>query len=303
VEGDVGRRPERDDSAAPIEREDGVGQRHRGLHPMLDDDHGMRAVSHDRRKPGEDRLHARWIEVCRRLVEDEEAGERRQHVGDREPLLLAAGQPDRRAALEAGEPDESQRLGHPHPHVVVRPTAVLEPERDLVLDARHDELRFRVLEDDAAHASEDPRRRRRNVELADPEVAPPRPGQHVRDESHERPCQRALARPGRPEHEQDAARIEPERDVAQRRFLSAPIRPAEPARVDCRRRRDLRRDLRGGPRPGGQLDGSPDGNARRAPARRSAAWSSQPPAPATRTPEASIAAATAAWNSGAAAGK
>ena len=51
------------------------------------------------------------IEVGRRLVEHQHGGPEREEAGDREPLLLAAGERRRIAPLEAGEPDGGERRG------------------------------------------------------------------------------------------------------------------------------------------------------------------------------------------------
>ena len=91
----------------------------------------------------------RRVEVRRRLVEDEHLGPRRQHPGDREALLLAARQAVRPTALEAVEARPRRAPRARGPHRVERPGAVLEAERDVVLDSLHDQLAGRILEDEA----------------------------------------------------------------------------------------------------------------------------------------------------------
>ena len=53
------------------------------------------------------------VERAERLVEQEQAGLGRQRAGQRHPLRLAARQRRHAAALEAGQPDQGEQLGHP----------------------------------------------------------------------------------------------------------------------------------------------------------------------------------------------
>ena len=58
---------------------------------MLDQDDGVSAESSQSCDLPEGGVHRRGIEVRGRLVEDEQARPRREEVGDRQALLLAAG--------------------------------------------------------------------------------------------------------------------------------------------------------------------------------------------------------------------
>ena len=104
-----------------VERQDEVRDRPRELGSMLDQ-HDRGGAS--RPEIGEDREHrgrALRVEIRGRLVEDEQARRRREHAGDRDALLLTAGQARRAAALEAGEPDLAEHLRHARPHRDHRP--------------------------------------------------------------------------------------------------------------------------------------------------------------------------------------
>jgi len=56
--------------------------------------------------------------------------------------------------LAVGEPDVRERAVDTRPDLVRRYAAVLEPERDVVTGARHDELGFRILQDEAGVATD-----------------------------------------------------------------------------------------------------------------------------------------------------
>ena len=102
----------------------------------------------DRGEPGEEVGGPARIQVRGRLVQDEDAGQGREHAAECDPLLLAAREPGGPPALEAlrGRPRGAPPASGEHP--AAEPPAVLEAERDVVLDALHDELALGVLEDD-----------------------------------------------------------------------------------------------------------------------------------------------------------
>src|SRR5206468_2278845 len=84
-----------------------------------------------------------------RLVEEEHARPKREDPGDREALLLAAGERRRRAVLGVREADIREGAVDPWPDLRRRNAVVLEAEGDVVAGARHDELRLGILEDQA----------------------------------------------------------------------------------------------------------------------------------------------------------
>ena len=202
----------------------------------------------------EDRRRAVGIEARRRLVEDEQARLRRKHPGDRDPLLLPAGEPRGSASLEPREPDGRERLRHARPHGDHRPGEVLEPEGHVVADALHHELACRILEDDPGAEASCRDRARRVVERAgnvsgdldvpNAQRALPRPGELARQQAGEPARERALARSGRPDDEQQLPRLDLELEIANRRSIGAGVREPRAGRADrCRWRR-----LRNAPR-------------------------------------------------------
>jgi hypothetical protein len=89
------------------------------------------------------------IEIGRRFVEDDDLGPRDQHPGERKALLLATRQAVRPTALETRETRLGDRVTDANPHRIKRAVAILEAERDLILDSLHHQLRPRILEDEA----------------------------------------------------------------------------------------------------------------------------------------------------------
>src|SRR5207237_8441610 len=75
-------------------------------------------------------------------------------AGDGEALLCPAGKRRGRVVLAVGEPGGRERGGDARPDLVRRYAAVLEPECDVVTGARHDELGFRILQDEAGVATD-----------------------------------------------------------------------------------------------------------------------------------------------------
>ena len=75
-------------------------------------------------------LAQRRVEVRERLVEQQDARLGRERPGERHPLLLAARDLADAPALEAGEVDQRQRLGHPRAALAAsaRPRARASPK-------------------------------------------------------------------------------------------------------------------------------------------------------------------------------
>ncbi len=283
--------------AGRVEREHAIGEGEDGVESMLHDDDRALPARDELAEAGEDRRHPGRVEVRRGLVEDDDPRLGRERPGDREALLLPAGERRGAALLEAGEAREGQRLRDPPPHPLERPPAVLQAERHLVRHAAEDDARRRVLEDHPDAVAEDRGGRGGDVEPVHHERAGERPRDRVGHEAGDREGEGALAGPGRPEDQQRPPAREDEGDVADRRRVAPAVRPAESGGGDR------------GPRAGGRGDGvvrrgapgcridvgdghAPDGNARRTPVRESARTSAHPPAPATTAPEMSIAMTT-----------
>ena len=90
-----------------------------------------------------------------------------------------------------------------------RRAEVLEPERDLVLDAAEDDLVLGVLEQRGDLVGEVGRAEAAGVAPGDLDAALETPAVEVRNEPSERAQERRLAGAGRPEQRHDLARLEP----------------------------------------------------------------------------------------------
>ena len=91
-------------------------------------------------RPGE------GVERRERLVEEEHLRLGHEGAGDRDALLLAAGELARPAAGMLDEPDAAERV--PDPVAALGGGAVVEPEADIVGDGQPGQ-EARLLEDDA----------------------------------------------------------------------------------------------------------------------------------------------------------
>ena len=166
------------------------------------------------------------VERAKRLVEQQHLGLVDDGPGQRHALPLAAGELGRLAAAEPGQPDHLQRLagllaplrlGHaPHPQ------AVLD-----VLGHGHVREQRVILE----HGVDVPgvRRHLRDVLAAEfdpPGIRPLEPG--------DKPQQRGLSRPGRPEQGEELTGPHDEVDTGQRGHLAVPL--AQAGDMDGRRR-------------------------------------------------------------------
>ncbi len=145
----------------------------------------------DRRRPGR-------IELRRRLVEDEHVRAHRHDAGDRDALLLAAGQRERLAVGEVRDPQPLERGVDPRVHLGPRQAEVLEPERELLANGL---LRGRQLVGRRREHDPDPAEERvgcgadgRHAVDRDPAVQPG--ADHARDEPGRRQRERRLAGAG-----------------------------------------------------------------------------------------------------------
>src|SRR5690606_33822127 len=93
------------------------------------------------------------VEARRRLIEEQQPGPHREHAGEREALLLSAGQGIRRMLEPEREADRLERGTDPRPDLLARHPEVLAAERDIVPDPRQDDLRVGILEDEARDAA------------------------------------------------------------------------------------------------------------------------------------------------------
>ena len=199
--------------AAAVEEQDAVGvaQRERGT--LLRDDHGCAA----RERVLEERLRALRIELRRRLVEEQQLGLERERRREADALQLAAGKLRDAAAGQVRGTDGRQRSLRARQDRLRRHADVLEPEGDLRLDLREDDLILRILEDGRDRARELRRMRVARVAAGDLDAAAEVPAVEPRHEPAERAHERRLAGAGGAEHEHDLARVDPERDAVERR--------------------------------------------------------------------------------------
>jgi hypothetical protein len=166
---------------------------------------------------GEEERRPLGVELRGRLVEEEELRLERERGREAHPLELAARQLGRPPAPEVERVHGGERPLGPWPDLRGRDAQVLEPERDLVGDDRHDHLVFRILEDAGDRPRELGGPRDARVELGDDHRAGEAAPVEVRHEARERAQERRLPRPGRAEQRHHLPRLELERDPVERR--------------------------------------------------------------------------------------
>ena len=103
---------------------------------------------------GEHVVGALGVELRRRLVEHEGRRCRGQRARDHAALPLAPRKRRWVTVAQRGDAERIQRLLHPPTHGFLRVPEVLEYERDVALDMVDDELRLRILGDEADHVGE-----------------------------------------------------------------------------------------------------------------------------------------------------
>ena len=126
-----GRWPRLDDPPF-VHEHDAVGDVHREVHLVGDDEH-RHAGAGERSHHVEDAGDELRVERRRRLVEQHQLGVEGQRSCDRDALLLTAGQPRRVVVGLVGEPDVGQL--RPRPRVGRRPAqtaGATQPERDVL---------------------------------------------------------------------------------------------------------------------------------------------------------------------------
>ena len=258
-----------DHAAARLEHDRAGGQADDLLDPVLDDHGGgsggrQHAGEHrpDQRDPGR-------VEVGGDLVEQQQPGAQRDDAGQRQPLLLAAGQRAGGGVPAVGEADGGQRLVDPRPDLGRCDAAVLQAERDVVAGPAHHQRGLGVLQHQpgagpglAGGPAVEEHRALLLARVGGVEQA----GQGGQ--------QGALAGAGPPEEQHPLAGLDPQVDPAQCPGLPAAVPPAPAADVDGDRRDAVEC---------GQTRAwsAPDGNGDRTPVRARARTSSHEPPPAT----------------------
>lgn len=146
---DLPGRAVRHDPASRGQHDDPVYEMHERVYFVLDDDHRVAARTLEPLHRSEEPALPGGVEVRRRLVEDKYLRAHREDRGERHPLLLAAGErvhlpPTRPSYAHVGE-----GLVYAAVHLLRRYAQVLQAEGHLVFHLSGDELRLRVLEDQA----------------------------------------------------------------------------------------------------------------------------------------------------------
>jgi hypothetical protein len=217
----------RDHAAARLDHHRAGGQADDLLDAVLDDHGGGAGGGQHRGEHLPDQRHPGRVEVGGDLVEQQQPGAQRDDAGQRQPLLLAAGQGAGGGVASVGEADGRQRLVDPPPDLAGRDAAVLQSERDVVAGPAHHQRRLGVLQDQpsarpglAGRQAVEEHRALLRTRVGGVEQA----GQR---------CQQgALAGAGRPEEQHPLAGLDPQVDPAQRPGLAAAVPPAPAADVD-----------------------------------------------------------------------
>ena len=166
------------------------------------------------------------VERGQRLVEQQQLRTRRERAGDRDALLLAAGELGDAALLEARKPDQGEQLAHAGADLGLAQPASAQAIGDVPGDVHVREIGI-VLKDH-------------------PEMAPP--GRHVADrtpfedhlaaigllQTRDDPQQRGFAGAARAEKREELARLDRERHVVGRDRGAEPL--ADVAQLEDRRR-------------------------------------------------------------------
>ena len=235
-------------AAARLEHDRAGGQADDLLDPVLDDHGGGSGGASTSASTSADQRGTGRVEVRGGLVEQQQPGAQREDAGQRQPLLLAAGQRAGGGVPAVGEADGGQRLVDPRPDLGRRDAAVLQAERDVVAGPGHDQRGLGVLQHQPGAgpglaggrgrrgAPRPPARRRRRGRAG----RPARPAGWT--------CRRRTGR--------GAAPARRARSAGRRRAAPRPAgrRAASPSRG--RRRRPARRGVRVRPGPGRRRTGT-----------------------------------------------
>ena len=155
------------------------------------------------------------VERAQGLVEQQDLGLDDQHPGERDPLLLAAGELPLIAPLVAAEIHLIERPLHAHPNLPPRRLPYLQAERDIVehIHVRKDRV---VLKDDP----DSPllRRQQRHVLAADQH-----PAVIGADEARDHAQCRRLAAARRAEQGEELALLDPQAQVIDRERLAVAL--------------------------------------------------------------------------------
>ncbi len=194
---------------------DGVGVVQHPLDPVLGHDDRDGEVVHE---PGDGRQHllgAGGVEGRGGLVEQDDAGVRREHRPDRHPLLLSPRELAQRDVAQLGDAEQVEGLLDPLAHGGGRKAELLHAVGELLLDGVGDEPGERVLPDDADQVGEVAGPVVAGVAAVEADVAGQRAPGEVRHPPAHRPEQGRLARAGAPDDEGELALVDGEVDAPQ----------------------------------------------------------------------------------------
>jgi hypothetical protein len=209
-----------DRAAAGPQLDDPVDQGEPRLGVVVDDEQGGVAARGD---PADRLAHQRGtvgVQLRGGLVEQQQARLGSQRPGEHQPLLLPSGEGAGGPVTAVGEAHLGQHAVDGRPDPLARHSGVLQPERDVVPGAGHDQLRVGVLEDDAGAGPGVPRRPAVDGDRAGllPLLRAEQPGERVQ--------QGGLARPGRAGEQHPLAGGDGQVDLAGRPGVPAGV--AEP---------------------------------------------------------------------------
>ena len=201
---------------AVLEREHAVGGGQAALEPVLGEQHRRPPLLVDAPQHAEQLVARDGVELRGRLVEQQQLRAAGERGAERDPLQLAAGELVGRAVQQPGDPERERRLLHPARDRGRREPAVLERERELRAHRAHQHLRLGVLQQRARDRGQLARAVLARVE---PGAAQPA-GEHAAVEVRHQPAggaqQRRLARARAAGDDDELARLDGQRDVAQR---------------------------------------------------------------------------------------
>ena len=153
-------------------------------------------------------------------------GRRASDAGDRQSLLLAAGERVGRTIAPVAEAHRLQRGIHARPDRLGRQAAVLQAERHVVAGAGHDQLALRVLEDEPGCLT-----RPAGLAAVDGQAALRIAGARLQQPGQGQQ-QRGLAGPRGTDQQHPLPRLDAQVQAAQRPAPAAGMPPAPAARLD-----------------------------------------------------------------------
>ena len=141
-------------TASAVDEDGAVGERRGALEPVLGEHHGGAEVVVEPHERGEHVVGALRVELRRRLVEHQRLRPGGERTGDHAALPLAARERRRVAVAQVGDAERVEHLLDAPAHRLLGEAEVLEHEGEVALHVVDDELRLRVLRDEADDVGE-----------------------------------------------------------------------------------------------------------------------------------------------------